>query len=155
MGRFEPIIGEERDGCPVYKQTTSRELVIENRKRATSGEMLENTETLLYRWATKHSNTPFTRSGDEWLVTGGWQLDLAHFKACVGNESSRPPTTGWKVATETEFVADPSLICSAASTSPPCCLTVKLSGRAREAQGKCEGEYKSTGLLHLGRQVIL
>ena len=49
LGRFEPIIGEERDGCPVYKQATSREM-LENRKRATSRLMLENTETLLYRW---------------------------------------------------------------------------------------------------------
>ena len=29
MGRFEPIIGEEQEGCPVYQQTHSREIAKE------------------------------------------------------------------------------------------------------------------------------
>merc|ERR1712037_857601 len=37
---------------------------------------------------------------------------------------------------------------------PPCCLTVSLSGAAKEAQGECEGEYKSTGLVSAGREVF-
>ena len=48
---------------------------------------------------------------------------------------------------------DPSLTCSLPSTSPPCCLTVTLSGAAKEAHGDCEGEYKSTGLISMGRPV--
>ena len=37
MGRFELLLGEERDGCPVYKQAHSRE-------------MPEKKDTLLFRW---------------------------------------------------------------------------------------------------------
>ena len=37
MGRFELLIGEERDGSPVYQQAHSRE-------------MPENDEVLLFRW---------------------------------------------------------------------------------------------------------
>ena len=37
MGRFELLIGEERDGCPVYKQVYSREIP-------------KNVHILLYRW---------------------------------------------------------------------------------------------------------
>ena len=91
------------------------------------------------------------------MVTGGCKLGLIHFKASVDSEPNKPPTTGWKFFNmdTSEFVADPSLICSAASNSPPCCLTVELSGPAKEAQGKCEGEYRSTGLVSAGRPVII
>ena len=39
MGRFELIVGEERDGCPVFKQGHS-----------TASMPRQNEETLLYRW---------------------------------------------------------------------------------------------------------
>ena len=64
-----------------------------------------------------------------------------------------PPTTGWLFWKTTVYEEDPSLICSLPSTSPPCCLTVTLTGAAKEAHGDCEGEYTSTGLISLGRPV--
>ena len=64
-----------------------------------------------------------------------------------------PPSTGWLFNNYRDFEEDPSLTCSLPSTSPPCCLTVTLSGAAKEAHGHCEGEYKSTGLTSMGRQV--
>ena len=56
----------------------------------------------------------------------------------------------WKT---NSFEEDPSLRCSLPSSSPPCCLTVTLSGAAKEAHEDCEGEYKSTGLISMGRPV--
>ena len=52
-----------------------------------------------------------------------------------------------------KYEDDPTLTCRLPPTSPPCCLTVSLSGPAKEAQGKCEGVYMSTGLFSLGREV--
>ena len=75
--------------------------------------------------------------------------------ASVGGEPNQPPTTGWKFYNLGKYDEDPSLRCTIPSTSPPCCLTVILSGAAKEAQGKCEGEYKSTGLVSMGREVKL
>ena len=80
----------------------------------------------------------------------------------MGGDPKRPPTSGWKfLEDDTErsstdkWENDPKLRCSTPSTSPPCCLTVNLSGAAKEAQAKCEGEYKSTGLVSMGREVKL
>ena len=90
---------------------------------------------------------------DEWLVGKvGHHFSL---KASVGADPFLPPTTGWlfdKFRTG-NWEADPSLSCTLPSTSPPCCLTVTLSGAAKEAHGDCEGEYKSTGLTSMGRPV--
>ena len=79
----------------------------------------------------------------------------ASLKASVEADSFLPPTTGWLFYNwETrDFEEDPSLTCSFSSPSPPCCLTVTLSGAAKEAQGDCEGEYKSTELISMGRKV--
>ena len=95
----------------------------------------------------------------------------AWLKASVGGEPNQPPTTGWKFYNRDtgyynedqslkfenwdtdDWEDDPTLSCTIPSTSPPCCLTVSLSGAAKEAQGKCEGEYKSTGLVSMGRKV--
>ena len=93
------------------------------------------------------------RSGDKWLVEQkGYPMSL---KSNVGADSLLPPTTGWLFYNrETDdFEEDPSLTCSLPSLSPPCCLTVTLSGAAKEAHGDCEGEYKSTGLISMGRPV--
>ena len=77
-------------------------------------------------------------------------------KASVGGEPNKPPTTGWKYyIMSTGNYEDTSLSCTIPSTSPSCCLTVSLSGAAKEAQAKCEGEYKSTGLVSCGREVII
>ena len=75
----------------------------------------------------------------------------------MGGEPNQPPTTGWKFLDKNtgKYDEDPSLRCTIPPTSPPCCLTVSLSGAAKEAQGKCEGEYKSTGLVSMGREVKL
>ena len=98
------------------------------------------------------SPIPCIRSKDEWLVKReGFYTSL---KASVGADPLLPPTTGWLFNTEGEsFEEDPSTTCTPFSSSPPCCLTVTLSGAAKEAQGDCEGEYKSTGLISLGRPV--
>ena len=94
------------------------------------------------------------RSGDEWLVQEEGYT-TAWLKASVGENPFLPPTTGWlfyNMKTR-DYEEDPSLRCSLPSTSPPCCLTVTLTGAAKEAHGDCEGEYKSTGLISMGKQV--
>ena len=91
------------------------------------------------------------RSGNEWLVVReGYKASL---KANMGADPFLPPANGWLFDKGEDFEEDPSLICSQPSSSPPCCLTVTLSGAAKEAQGDCEGEYKSTGLISMGRPV--
>ena len=80
---------------------------------------------------------------------------VPEMKASVGAVADRPPAKGWKYFnpdTE-EYLEDPSLTCNIFVSSPPCCLTISLSGRAKQVQSKCEGEYKSTGLFKAGRLV--
>ena len=94
------------------------------------------------------------RSGDEWLVEKEGYLPSLKTREEV--DPFLPPTTGWLVNKgRGVFEADPTLTWSPPSNSPPCCLTVTLSGAAKEAQAKCEGEYKSTGLVSSGRPVII
>ena len=97
-------------------------------------------------------NAPLTfplRVGDEWYVGGkGGQ---AWLKASVGDEPNQPPTTGWRYY----GYDDETLNCIIPVTSASCCLTVSLSGAAKETQGKCEGEYKSIGLTSAGKPVII
>ena len=101
---------------------------------------------------------PFPRLKDDWVVgyiKGGLTTEL---KASVGAVPNQPPTAGWKsfnYNTNKDEV-DESLSCSSICvSSPPCCLTISLSGAAKEFQGKCEGEYKSTGLVSMGREVMI
>ena len=70
------------------------------------------------------------------------------------DKPDQPPPTGWKFYNwETdEYEADESVTCEANVALTPCCLTVSLSGAAKEVQGECEGEYKDTGLLSMGRK---
>ena len=96
------------------------------------------------------------RSKDEWLVQDShhWQL----LRARVGADQTPSTCTGWKVhsnhASKYSYLdADQRIICQVYVSSPPCCLTVSLSGAAKEAHRKCEGEYRSTGLISMGRQV--
>ena len=95
------------------------------------------------------------RSGDNWLV----DQDGTHMTAGVGADPLLPPTTGWQFydwdrnLNFKEKKEDSTLECSFPTASPPCCITVSLSGPAREAHGDCEGEYKSTGLISMGRPV--
>ena len=88
------------------------------------------------------SNIFSIRSKDEWVVELGGRYKA--LKANVGADSLLPPTTGWLFQNweRENFEEDPSLICTLPSTSPPCCLTVTLSGAAKEAHGDCEGEYQ-------------
>ena len=72
-------------------------------------------------------------------------------KASVGGEPNRPPKSGWKFL-DKDYKEDPSMTCT--DVLAPCCLTVRLSGPAKEAQGNCEGEYQSTGLMMNGKQVV-
>ena len=73
----------------------------------------------------------------------------------MGVEPNKPPTTGWKFWNwnKEDFEYDPSLTCSIFDNSPPCCLTVSLTGDAKAYQGKCEGEYKITELTSCGKPV--
>ena len=92
------------------------------------------------------------RSGNEWWVE---QDEEEYLKASVGDESTVPPTTGWKFynIVNSKYEEAPGLTCTIPATSPSCCLTVSLSGRAKELQGKCEGKYESTGMFSFGREV--
>ena len=82
----------------------------------------------------------------------GWHARLA---ADVGVDCNQPPSIGWRFFNweRKEWTEDASLTCSGPSTLPTCSLTLSLSGEAKEAQAKCEGEYKSTGLMSMGREV--
>ena len=88
------------------------------------------------------------------MTRWGWRK--RYLKASVGVEPNQPPSNGWKFLNEDTwvYVFDATISCSIYVNSPPCCLTVTLSGAAKEAQGKCEGEYKGTGLISRGRPVI-
>ena len=80
--------------------------------------------------------------------------NITYLKARASNPTL-PPSTGWQVRKGyEEFEEGPSVRCRALPAgSPPCSVTLKLSGLAKDFQGKCEGEYKDTGLRSLGRQV--
>ena len=73
--------------------------------------------------------------------------------ANVGDDPTIPPSTGWQFLGQSNSEEDPSLTCTQPADSPPCSVTLKLSGLAKDFQGKCEGEYKDTGLRSAGRQV--
>ena len=99
---------------------------------------------------------PFPRSKDEWRI--GEEGRDACLKARVGAAPDQPPTTGWKFFNydTNKHEVDESLSCSSNFVSSiPCCLTISLSGAAKQVQGKCEGEYKSTGLVSAGRLVMI
>ena len=77
-------------------------------------------------------------------------------KASAGDDPLHPPTTGWlfKNWARDDFEEDKSLTCAPPQAdSSPCCVTVHLSGPAREAVGQCEGVYHSTDLMSAGRKV--
>ena len=107
------------------------------------------------------SLSPFSpRFKDEWLV--GEKGGRTYLKASVGAVPDQPPTTGWMFYNyhynynTYSYEADESLSCSSTFvSSPPCCLTISLSGAAKEFQGKCEGEYKSTGLVSMGKPEMI
>ena len=102
---------------------------------------------------TKTSSPLFCiRVKDKWLVEKGGVVIL---KVTAATNPFLPPTTGWLFYNwkTKDFEEGPSVTCSLPSSSPPCCLTVTLSEAAKEAHGDCEGEYKSTGLISMGRPV--
>ena len=149
MGRFEFMPGVEKKGSPVYRQAHSKEIPVAYQHAG---------EILLYRWERSPylilSHSPHTRSGDEWLVMLE-DHDFAALKASVGDDPNIPPSTGWRSrnSDSDNFEEDSSVICTRPAGSPPCSVTLKLSGLAKDFQGKCEGEYKDTGLRSAGRQV--
>ena len=93
------------------------------------------------------------RSGDEWVVRQGNYT--AFLKSSEAADPFLPPTMGWLFYNwkTYDYEEDETLTWSLPSSSPPCCLTLTLSGAAKEAHGHCEGEYKSTGLISQGRPV--
>ena len=98
-----------------------------------------------------------TRSNGEWVVDQALvQSTYRALKANVGPDPLLPPTTGWlfmNLDTE-DFEEDQSLTCgSPLASSPPCCLTIHLTGPAKDAVGQCEGVYHSTELMSMGRKV--
>ena len=143
MGRFEFMPGVEKEGSPVYRQAHSKEIA------------MDDGDILLYRWESPLilSYPPHTRSGDEWLVVLE-KHNMTLLKAGAGEDPTLPPSTGWQFRKRGKFEEDPSVRCRALPAgSPPCSVTLKLSGLAKGFQGKCEGEYKDTGLRSFGRQV--
>ena len=97
----------------------------------------------------------FSRSKDEWLVGG--KGGHAWLRASATALSDQPTPDGWKFFNNTtgEWEADKTVSCTIPPTSLPCCLAVSLSGAAKEAHGDCEGEYKSTELMSMGRPVSI
>ena len=99
------------------------------------------------------SNIFSIRSNDEWVVELGTYRAL---KASVGADPLLPPTTGWLFNNQDtkDFEEDQSLTCAPPlASSPPCCLTIHLTGPAKDAVGQCEGVYQSTELMSMGRKV--
>jgi len=100
------------------------------------------------------SNIFSIRSKDEWVVElNGYYRAL---KANVGADPLLPPTTGWLFRDwdTRDFEEDKSLTCvPPEASSPPCCLTIHLTGPAKDAVGQCEGVYQSTELMSKGRKV--
>ena len=143
MGRFEFMPGVEKEGSPVYRQAHSNEIAT------------DLGDILLYRWESPLilSYPPHTRSGDEWLVVEDHYMTA--LKAGAGEDPTLLPSAGWQFLKRPgEFKEDSSVRCRALPAgSPPCSVTLKLSGLAKDFQGKCEGEYKDTGLRSFGRQV--
>ena len=93
------------------------------------------------------------RSKDEWVVE---RNEYRTLKASARDDPLHPPTTGWlfKKWAKDDFEEDKSLTCAPPQAdSSPCCVTVHLSGPAREAVGQCEGVYHSTDLMSAGRKV--
>ena len=93
------------------------------------------------------------RSKDEWVVE---RNEYRALKANAGDDPLHPPTTGWlfKKWAKDDFEEDKSLTCAPPQAdSSPCCVTVHLSGPAREAVGQCEGVYRTTELMSAGRKV--
>ena len=140
MGRFDLILGEgsldyrQQAGSAVYRQAHSREI--------------PNTRPFFLR---KKQNY---RDDWQWIVDNGWRGE--QLMVTVEEQSIQPPSTGWKF--QSGYGADEKedgfLTCRAHKASPSCHLTVTLSGAAKESQGKCAGQYKSTGLMSMGREVI-
>ena len=97
--------------------------------------------------------SPFPRLKDAWAIgyiKGGVNTELV---ASKGADQSQPPTNGWRrehFGQDVEYMS-----CTTPVTSPSCCLTVSLSGSAKEAQGNYEGKYKSIGLASSGRPVTI
>ena len=84
------------------------------------------------------------------------QNEYRTLKASARDDPLHPPTTGWLFENwdTYDFEEDKNLTCAPLdASSPPCCLTIDLSGRARDAVGQCEGVYHSTELMSSGRKV--
>ena len=75
----------------------------------------------------------------------------------VEDEPDQPPSAGWKFFNfgTKEYDSDESLSCTEFLNSPPCHLTICLSGRAKEFHGECEGEYEPTKMISMGRTVMI
>ena len=84
------------------------------------------------------------RSGEEWQVKHGEYI--VYLKSSKEVNPFLPPTTGWWFNKGRGFFEeDLSLTCSPPSNSPPCCLTVTLSGAAKEVQEHWVGQHGKAG----------
>ena len=97
------------------------------------------------------------RSGDEWRVDD--QDGDNWFKAPMTAGPNQPPFSGWMVkdwdTSANRYVPDSTMTCCIPTPTPPCCLTLTLSGEAKELHGRLEGTYTDTGLVSMGRPVII
>ena len=146
MGRFEFIPGVEKWGSPVYRQAQSKEIET------------DMGDILLYRWESPLilSYPPLTRSEEKWIVMVEGRRNFTLLEASTGEDPNISPFTGWQFTNGMthKLEEDPSVRCRALPAGlPPCSVTLKLSGLAKDFQGTCEGQYKDTGLTSMGRQV--
>ena len=72
----------------------------------------------------------------------------------LGDNPNIVPTTGWQFGNRDtqKYEIDPLFECHPLTASPPCKVTVSLSGLAKETEGECQGEYKETGLMSRGKK---
>ena len=116
-------------------------------------EKCQRTKTYICTGGKSPSFFLLSRSGNEWRV-GPRGSSGANLVASLGDNTLIPRSTGWKFYNGKSFEEDPHLTCNSTDTSSSCCVTVSLSGLAKEIQRECKGEYKDTGLRSMGRKVI-
>ena len=94
-----------------------------------------------------------TRSGGVWRVNS--EGTIAVLRRTLGDDPNVVPSSGWQFRNNDtqEYEDDPLFACHPLAASAPCKVTVSLSGLAKETEGECEGEYKETGLMSVGKKV--
>ena len=94
------------------------------------------------------------RSNDDWIVGEVWgEKRVTLLKAPVSVDPNQPPSTGWQFNNNGKYEEDESLICTNQAELPCCSITLSLRSEAKKEKFYCEGKYKRTGLISMGREV--